>query len=465
MPPSATYLCGSEEPLAKVGCVLWYIFFPFVLVYYSVRKYVVPCCISYALGACGAVWLTVGEKLLCLCNCACTRMSSACCCFQFEDKDFPPTADSVGPWKGKAPHEVNKEIEWKRGNEICELATQDGGGEDAVAHMRLFSGKIEPADIGQGQLGDCWLMTALACLSEFPGAIQNIFETDEYNARGRYVVRLYCGQKRRWEDVVVDDRIPVKAGGTTPIFAKPNGKELWVALLEKAFAKFVGNYNKLDGGFAIWGLQAMTGDEVCNWMLEDGEWKAYEIRYRQKTGQKGMKNDDLPEADPPSALCGAPPVDTERADKNDVAFFRKLGEDKKHQTMSKDAFFEKLCQWDKEECVIAASTSGKDEGESTAQSGLVQGHAYSVIQCLEVKDSFTYVRLLTFSLPPTAPMSVDRFARQSMTNRSPLTKGRLVNACGCWLLAAGCWLLVAGCWLLAAVQVQDAAGSQPLVSA
>ena len=74
MPPSATYLCGSEEPLAKVGCVLWYIFFPFVLVYYSVRKYVVPCCISYALGACGAVWLTVGEKLLCLCNCACWRL-------------------------------------------------------------------------------------------------------------------------------------------------------------------------------------------------------------------------------------------------------------------------------------------------------------------------------------------------------------------------------------------------------
>ena len=25
MPPSATYLCGSEEPLAKLGCVLWYV--------------------------------------------------------------------------------------------------------------------------------------------------------------------------------------------------------------------------------------------------------------------------------------------------------------------------------------------------------------------------------------------------------------------------------------------------------
>lgn len=63
MPPSATYLCGSEEPLAKVGCVLWYICFPFVLAYHSVRIYVVPCLISYALGACGQFWLLVGEKV------------------------------------------------------------------------------------------------------------------------------------------------------------------------------------------------------------------------------------------------------------------------------------------------------------------------------------------------------------------------------------------------------------------
>ena len=42
-------------------------------------------------------------------------------------------------------------------------------------------------------------------------------------------------------------------------------------------------------------------------------------------------------------------------------------------------FFDKLAAWDSEECVIAASTSGADEGESTAQQqGLVQGHAYAV---------------------------------------------------------------------------------------
>jgi hypothetical protein len=170
-----------------------------------------PCLISYALGACGQFWLTLGQKVLCCFNCKCTRKTSACICFQFEDSEFPATGEgweeSIGPWKspeGAAAAEwkkkVGTDIEFKRGNDICKVprppplllqraipcwphahgrarVLQLAEGE----HMRLFSGKIEPADIGQGQLGDCWLMTALACLSEFPGAIQSIFETVEYN--------------------------------------------------------------------------------------------------------------------------------------------------------------------------------------------------------------------------------------------------------------------------------------------
>ncbi len=76
-------------------------------------------------------------------------------------------------------------------------------------------------------------MTVLACLAEYPGAIQRVFLTDRYNPRGRYVVQLYCGQLQRLVPVAVDDMIPVTRGTTSPIFAKPNGKELWVALLEK----------------------------------------------------------------------------------------------------------------------------------------------------------------------------------------------------------------------------------------
>ena len=44
-------------------------------------------------------------------------------------------------------------------------------------------------------------------------------------------------------------------GESTPLFCQPNGGELWVLLLEKAFAKLCGGYGKLAGGQTTWALQ------------------------------------------------------------------------------------------------------------------------------------------------------------------------------------------------------------------
>lgn len=32
----------------------------------------------------------------------------------------------------------------------------------------------------QGQLGDCWMMTAMASMAQYPGAVHNMFVTKEY---------------------------------------------------------------------------------------------------------------------------------------------------------------------------------------------------------------------------------------------------------------------------------------------
>ena len=37
--------------------------------------------------------------------------------------------------------------------------------------------------------------------------------------------------------ITIDDRIPCKVGSSEPVFAKPNGNELWVILLEKVRAR------------------------------------------------------------------------------------------------------------------------------------------------------------------------------------------------------------------------------------
>jgi calpain-15 len=40
---------------------------------------------------------------------------------------------------------------------------------------------IEPNDINQGQLADCWFLCAVSALAERPALIERTFVTKEYN--------------------------------------------------------------------------------------------------------------------------------------------------------------------------------------------------------------------------------------------------------------------------------------------
>jgi hypothetical protein len=50
-------------------------------------------------------------------------------------------------------------------------------------HPLTHTDKIQPADICQGQVGDCWLMSAIACLAQVPGAIQRNFVIREVSLK------------------------------------------------------------------------------------------------------------------------------------------------------------------------------------------------------------------------------------------------------------------------------------------
>jgi hypothetical protein len=103
----------------------------------------------------------------------------------------------------------------------------------------LFVGGARPTDIRQGDLGDCYFLSALSAVArQDPARIAQMF-TD--NGDGTYTVRLF--KDGHAEYVTVDKRLPVNADGKFPFANKGGtaaaaGNELWVALAEKAYAQF-----------------------------------------------------------------------------------------------------------------------------------------------------------------------------------------------------------------------------------
>ena len=59
--------------------------------------------------------------------------------------------------------------------------------------------------------------------------------------------------------VVVDDWIPCEARGKPAFATSRKGNELWVSILEKAYAKLHGSYEALEGGLVQDALVDLTG--------------------------------------------------------------------------------------------------------------------------------------------------------------------------------------------------------------
>ena len=74
------------------------------------------------------------------------------------------------------------------------------------ARATLFGHRIEPGDIAQGQLGDCWLMCALSACAEFPALIKKLFPDGTKHANGLYRVKLCLGGT--WRTLTIDDFFP-----------------------------------------------------------------------------------------------------------------------------------------------------------------------------------------------------------------------------------------------------------------
>ena len=136
---------------------------------------------------------------------------------------------------------------------------RDGGDEVWCMHGKLFIEGSSSGDVIQGNLGDCWYLGALSVLGTEESLLTKCFwKTNEFKEFGLFVCVFYKDCALRF--VIIDDRIPVFANSGKVVFAHCNDpNELWVLLIEKAYAKLHGCYKALIGGYVHLGLGDLTG--------------------------------------------------------------------------------------------------------------------------------------------------------------------------------------------------------------
>lgn len=138
-----------------------------------------------------------------------------------------------------------------------------------IPNASIFQGNIQPNDIKQGYLGDCYFLAGLAALAQRPDRIFNLFLLRSKNEVSFYSVKMLY--KGKWRIVDLDDSVPFVF--STPAFSRSVEGELWVILLEKAWAKLYGSYKQIEAGFPDEPLHDLTGAPIKHLFLTHKSYK------------------------------------------------------------------------------------------------------------------------------------------------------------------------------------------------
>jgi hypothetical protein len=111
-------------------------------------------------------------------------------------------------------------------------------------------------------------MASAAAIAEWPSLVKTVFLTQKKNSAGIFAVRVFIRGKPYV--LSLDDNLMFTSYGS-PIFAKlsDDSTSAWGTILEKAWAKVLGNYLKTNSGYTTNGLRFLTGMPIFSYSISN----------------------------------------------------------------------------------------------------------------------------------------------------------------------------------------------------
>jgi calpain-15 len=147
---------------------------------------------------------------------------------KFIDSEFPPEESSIVGFSDKnlIDDTVNH---WRRPSDIYDK------------HCLIY--RMNNNHLIKGKLADNSFYSVVVCLSLANQALlERLFNSNQINPNGIYRLRL-C-KNGEWQSVTIDDLIPCEPLAK-PKFASSSANEIWINLLQKAYAKLHKRYLNL----------------------------------------------------------------------------------------------------------------------------------------------------------------------------------------------------------------------------